>query len=120
MFKIFEIRGKRFEYSNNIQAQKLSNPNPNIRDSRKKIRIQIESEFIRSPLVSICQLALSLLIEGGVRGLGDQPAGLEILPLRVRGGRPRGAGGHGARPRPGLGLEAVCSVAWSETRGDEL
>ena len=70
--------------------------------------------------VSICQLALSLLIEGGVRGLGDQPPCLEILPLRVRGGRPRGAGGHGARPRPGLGLEAVCSVAWSETRGDEL
>ena len=64
---------------------------------------------------------LSLLImEGGVRGLGDQPAGLEILPLRVRGGRPRGAGGHGARPRAGLSLEAVCSIAWSESRGDEL
>ena len=51
MFKIFEIRGKRFEYSNNIRAQKLSNPNPNIRDSRKKIRIRIESEYIRSPLI---------------------------------------------------------------------
>ena len=51
MFKIFEIRGKRFEYSNNIRAQKLSNPNPNIRDLRKKIRIRIESEYIRSPLV---------------------------------------------------------------------
>ena len=50
MFKIFEIRGKRFEYSNNIRAQKLSNPNPNIRDSRKKIRIRIESEYIRSSL----------------------------------------------------------------------
>ena len=50
MFKIFEIRGKRFEYSNNIRAQKLSNPNPKIRDSRKKIQIRIESEYIRSPL----------------------------------------------------------------------
>ena len=83
------------------------------------VRLQRICRSIRQS-VSICQLALSLLIEGGVRGLGDQPAGLEILPLRVRGGRPRGAGGHGARPRPGLGLEAVCSVAWSETRGDEL
>ena len=83
------------------------------------VRLQRICRSIR-PSVSICQLALSLLIKGGVRGLGDQPAGLEILPLRVRGGRPRGAGGHGARPRPGLGLEAVCSVAWSETRGDEL
>ena len=36
MFKIFEIRGKRFEYSNNIRAQKLSNPNPNIRDFEEK------------------------------------------------------------------------------------
>ena len=53
MFKIFEIRGKRFKYSNNIRAQKLSNPNPNIQDSRKKIRIQIESEYIRSSLVSV-------------------------------------------------------------------
>ena len=51
MFKIFEIRGKRFEYSNNIRAQKLSNPNPNIRDSRKKIRIRIESKYIRSSLL---------------------------------------------------------------------
>ena len=51
MFKIFKIRGKRFEYSNNIRAQKLSNPNPNIRDSRKKIRIRIESEYIRSSLL---------------------------------------------------------------------
>ena len=34
MFQIFEIQGKRFEYSNNIRAKKLSNPNPNIRDSR--------------------------------------------------------------------------------------
>ena len=83
------------------------------------VRLQHICRSIRHS-VSICQLALSLLLEGGVRGLGDQPAGLEILPLRVRGGRPRGAGGHGARPRPGLGLEAVCSVAWSETRGDEL
>ena len=59
-------------------------------------------------------------MEGGVRGLGDKPACLEILPLRVRGGRPRGARGHGARPRAGLSLEAVCSIAWSETRRDEL
>ena len=51
MFQIFEIQGKRFEYSNNIRAQKLSNPNPNIRDSRKKIRIRIESEYIRSSLI---------------------------------------------------------------------
>ena len=51
MFKIFEIRGKRFEYSNNIRAKKLSNPNPNIQDSRKKIRIRIESEYIRSSLL---------------------------------------------------------------------
>ena len=51
MFKIFKIRGKRFEYANNIRAQKLSNPNPNIRDSRKKIRIRIESEYIRSSLI---------------------------------------------------------------------
>ena len=50
MFQIFEIRGKRFEYSNIIQSPKFSNPNPNIRDSRKKIRIRIESEYIRSPL----------------------------------------------------------------------
>ena len=50
MFQIFEIQGKRFEYSNNIRAQKLSNPNPNIRDSGKKIRIRIESEYIRSSL----------------------------------------------------------------------
>ena len=28
----------------------MSNLNPNIRDSRKKIRIRIESEYIRSPL----------------------------------------------------------------------
>ena len=51
MFQIFEIRGKRFEYSNNIRAKKFSNPNPNIRDSRKKIRIRIESEYIRSSLL---------------------------------------------------------------------
>ena len=50
MFHIFEFQGKRFEYSNNIRAQKLSNLNPNIQDSRKKIRIRIESEYIRSPL----------------------------------------------------------------------
>ena len=50
MFQIFEIRGKRFEYSNIIRSPKFSNPNPNIRDSRKKIRIRIESEYIRSPL----------------------------------------------------------------------
>ena len=36
MFQILEIRGKRFEYSNNILAQKLLNPNPNIRYSRKR------------------------------------------------------------------------------------
>ena len=54
-FRIFEIRGKRFEYSNNIRAKKLSNLIPNIRDSRKKIRIRIESEYIRSPLVCICR-----------------------------------------------------------------
>ena len=36
MFQIFEIRGKRFEYSNNIRAEKLTNLNPNIRDSIKK------------------------------------------------------------------------------------
>ena len=48
---IFEIRGKRFEYSNIIRSPKFSNPNPNIRDSRKKIRILIESEYIRSPLI---------------------------------------------------------------------
>ena len=51
MFQIFEIRGKRFEYSNIIRSPKFSNPNPNIRDSRKKIRIRIESEYIRSPLI---------------------------------------------------------------------
>ena len=56
MFQIFEIRGKRFEYSNNIRAQKLSNPNPNIQDSRKKIRIRIESEYIRSPLSKTASL----------------------------------------------------------------
>ena len=50
MFKIFVIRGKRFEYSNNIRAKKFSNPNPNIQDSRKKIRIRIECEYIRSSL----------------------------------------------------------------------
>merc|ERR1712079_163956 len=50
MFQIFEIWGKRFEYSNIIRPPKFSNPNPNIRDSRKKIRIQIESEYIRSSL----------------------------------------------------------------------
>ena len=44
MFQIFEIQGKRLEYSNNIRAKKLSNPN--IRDSGEKIRIQI----IRSSL----------------------------------------------------------------------
>ena len=48
MFQIFEIRGKRFEYSNIIRSPKFSNPN--IRDSRKKIRIRIESEYIRSSL----------------------------------------------------------------------
>ena len=53
MFQIFEIRGKRFKYSNNIRAKKLSNPNPNIQDSRKKIRIRIESEYIRSSLIKI-------------------------------------------------------------------
>ena len=34
-FQIFEIQGKRLEYSNNIRAKKLSNPN--IRDSGEKI-----------------------------------------------------------------------------------
>ena len=51
MFQIFKIRGKRFEYSNIIRSPKFSNPNPNIRDSRKKIRIRIESEYIRSSLI---------------------------------------------------------------------
>ena len=51
MFQIFKIRAKRFEYSNNIQAKKMSNPNLNIRDSRKKIRIRIESKYIRSSLL---------------------------------------------------------------------
>ena len=51
MFKIFEIRGKRFEYLNIIRSPKFSNPNPNIRDSRKKIWIRIESEYIRSSLL---------------------------------------------------------------------
>ena len=50
MFQIFEIQGRRFEYSNIIRSPKFSNPNPNIRDSRKKIRIRIESEYIRSSL----------------------------------------------------------------------
>ena len=50
MFQIFEIRGKRFKFLNNIQAKKMSNPNLNIQDSRKKIRIRIESEYIRSSL----------------------------------------------------------------------
>ena len=44
MFKIFEIRGKRFEYSNNIQAQKLLNPNPNNWDLRKRFESESESE----------------------------------------------------------------------------
>ena len=48
MFQIFEIRGKRFEYLNIIRSPKFSNPN--IRYSRKKIRIRIESEYIRSSL----------------------------------------------------------------------
>ena len=50
MFQIFEIREKRFEYSNIIRSPKFLNLNPNIRDSRKKIRIRIESEYIRSLL----------------------------------------------------------------------
>ena len=37
----------------NIRAKKLSNLNPNIRDSRKKIRIRIESKYIRSSLFCI-------------------------------------------------------------------
>ena len=53
MFQIFKIRGKRFEYSNIIRSPKFSNLNPNIRDSRKKIRIRIESEYIRSPLALV-------------------------------------------------------------------
>ena len=53
MFQIFEIRGKRFEYSNIIRSPKFSNLNPNIRDSRKKIRIRIESEYIRSSLLKM-------------------------------------------------------------------
>ena len=56
MFQIFEIREKRFEYSNIIWSPKFSNPNPNIQDSRKKIRIRIESEYIRSSLVSKFQV----------------------------------------------------------------
>merc|ERR1711949_116073 len=53
MFQIFEIRGKRFEYSNIIRCPKFLNPNPNIQDLRKKIRIRIESEYIRSSLIKI-------------------------------------------------------------------
>ena len=50
MFQIFEIRGKRFQYSNNIRVQKLSNPNPNTRDSGERIRIQIRIRIICSSL----------------------------------------------------------------------
>ena len=57
MFQIFKIRGKRFEYSNIIRSPKFSNPNPNIRDSRKKIRIRIESEYIRSSLILASKLS---------------------------------------------------------------
>ena len=53
MFQIFEIRGKRFEYSNNIRSPKFSNLNPNIRDSRKKIRIRIYSIISDPQLITI-------------------------------------------------------------------
>merc|ERR1711949_100398 len=62
MFQIFEIRGKRFEYSNIIRSPKFSNPNLNIRDSRKKIRIRIESEYIRSSLIRTLNISLSIIV----------------------------------------------------------
>ena len=61
MFQIFKIRGKRFEYSNIIRSPKFSNPNPNIQDSRKKIPIRIESEYIRSPLISLTVIGLLVI-----------------------------------------------------------
>ena len=59
MFKIFEIRGKRFEYSNNIRAQKLLNMNPNIQDSGEKIRIQIRIRIIRSSLNQVVMVPVT-------------------------------------------------------------
>ena len=77
MFQIFEIQGKRFEYSNNIRAQKLSNPNPNFRDSRKKIRIRIYS------IISAVSRCKSLKGWMALRIHANQPHNIFIVKVRV-------------------------------------